>query len=124
MFDAVGLSELHADLTGAPFKVRAAARGVVEMGAANIKRDAAQFASGLSHAPLYPRSISYDVTEAGIGEVEAEIGPDKGRPQGALGNLLEYGSANNAPHAHMGPALDREGPRFTKAMLEAAGRVL
>jgi hypothetical protein len=74
-------------------------------------------------ARLYPASISYDVTE-GPGVVEAEIGPDKGRPQGPLGNLLEFGSAHNPPHNDGGRALDDEEPRFlaqVEALSERAG---
>ena len=52
----------------------------------------------------------------GLGVVSADIGPDKSKPQGALGNILEYGTVNNAPFAHLGPALDREAPGFTKAI--------
>lgn len=123
MSDIDGLNQLVADLTAAPVKVAAAARGVLQKGALNVKQDAQRFASGLSHAPLYPQSITYD-TEFKRGGWEAEIGPDKNRPQGALGNLLEYGSANNAPHAHLGPALDREGPRFVQALAELAEKSL
>lgn len=98
---------------------------VVRKGALNVKTDARRFATGIGHAPLYPASISYGVTGDGrFGVIEAEIGPDKGRPQGALGNILEYGTVNNAPHTHLGPALDREGPRFMDAIAAAGAKVL
>lgn len=119
MSDISGLSELVADLVGASVKVAAASRAVVQKGALNVKTDAQRFSSGLAHAPLYPASITYD-TALKRGGWEAEIGPDKNRPQGALGNLLEYGSANNPPLTHLGPALDREGPRFEKAIADLA----
>lgn len=123
MSDIDGLDSLIADLTAAYVKAGAAAGGVVQKGALNVKQDAQRLSSGLSHAPLYPQSITYD---AGFksGGWEALIGPDKERPQGALGNLLEYGSANNAPHTHLGPALDREAPRFVMAIAEIAERLL
>lgn len=116
MNDVSGLNELIADLTAAPLAARIKARAVVQKGALNVKQDAQRFISGLAHAPAYPASITYETREEGVGEVVALIGPDKDRPQGALGNLLEYGSANNPPLAHLGPALDLEGPRFVKAM--------
>jgi hypothetical protein len=47
----------------------------------------------------------------------ATIGPNKAGPQGALGNLLEYGSVKNPPHNDGGRALASELPRFT-AQLE------
>lgn len=117
MSDITGLNELVADLTQAPVEVTAGSRGVLQKGALNIKQDAQRLISGLRHAPLYPASITYD-TDFKAGGWEAEIGPDKTRPQGALGNLLEYGSTNNPPFAHLGPALDLEGPRFEKAIAD------
>lgn len=90
-------------------------RGVVEKGALNIKRDAAKKITGLAHARAYPRSITYDV-HVTPGSTYADIGPDKDKPQGPLGNLLEYGSVNNPPHPHMRPAADRELPKFEKAL--------
>lgn len=119
-----GLDGLIVDLAAAPFKVRAGARSIVQASASRVKADAQVFSSGLAHAPAYPRSITFETHERGIGEVDADIGPDKNRPQGALGNLLEYGSVNNPPHAHLGPALDREGPRFVTAFVTLAGEVL
>jgi len=54
----------------------------------------------------------------------AEIGPDKLRRQGPLGNLLEYGSVHNAPHPHMIPAAEAEQPRFEQAMEDLSARLL
>lgn len=99
------------------------AAAVVDRGALNIKRDAAQRIKGLAHARAYPRAITYD-SWAGLKGPVAEIGPDKTRPQGALGNLLEYGSVNNPPHPHMRPAADAEEPRFAKAIEELAVKAL
>lgn len=119
-FALEGLNELVADLHDALDDVRAGARGVVQKGCLNIKTEAQALASGIAHAPMYPASITYDTIERGLGQVEGEVGPDKGRPQGALGNILEYGTSKNAPLAHLGPAFDREQPRYVDAM-EALG---
>ncbi len=118
----VDFSELNA-LAG-EFTEKAAtlppkAEAVVFKGALNVKRDARQFASGLRHAPHYPYSISFDMLDE-PGSIGAEIGPDKDHPQGALGNILEYGTAKNPPFAHLGPALDREGPKFLAALEQLA----
>ena len=91
---------------------------VVAKGALNIKTDAARRVSGLKHATAYPRSITYDMGFAFATGPYAEIGPDKNKRQGALGNLLEYGSIHNAPHPHLRPAADAEEPKF-EAALEA-----
>lgn len=98
-------------------------RKVVSRAALNIKNDARDRISGARHLPHYPRSISYDVEETGDGPA-AEIGPDHNRSQGPLGNLLEYGSVNNAPIPHLAPALDEEEPRFARALEAALAKVL
>lgn len=121
--DASGLDKLVADLGMQPMRVEAATRSVVQRGAMNVKRDAQNLISGLAHAPHYPRSITYDTRWTGRGS-EAEIGPDKNRRQGALGNILEYGTAKNAPLAHLGPALDLEGPRFEQNLAELVEKML
>jgi hypothetical protein len=103
------------DLDQAAGVALADVRAVVAKGALNIKRDAARRSSGLAHAPAYPRSITYDSHETRTG-AWAEIGPDKDKRQGALGNILEYGTKKNAPIPHLGPAGEAEEPRFARAM--------
>lgn len=112
-----------AKLSEAASEAPAEATKVVARGALNIKNDARDRASGIRHAPAYPRSISYDQWQGLRGPV-AEIGPDKDRRQGALGNLLEYGSVNNAPIPHMKPAIDAEMPRFERALGDLAVRLV
>lgn len=100
---------------------------VVTRGALNVKnqwRDNAIATSG-RHARAYPYSVSYDV-KAIPGGAQAEIGPDKGRKQGALGNLLEFGSSKNRPHNDGGRALLAEAPRFAAqvaALTQRLGRL-
>ena len=96
---------------------------VVGKGALNIKRDAVRRVSGLKHAPAYPRSISYDVFHT-LTSAQAQIGPDKGKRQGALGNILEYGTVKNAPVPHLQPALDTEAPKFITALGVLAAQLL
>ena len=102
-----GLDAVVNDLGKASLLASGKIIAATKKAANNIKEEARRNAEGMSYAPHYPRSITYDV-EYGPTSVAAEIGPDKDLPQGALGNLLEYGSVNNAPHAHLGPAMDRE----------------
>lgn len=104
-------------------KTRDEAAKVVAKGALQIKTDARQRVGSLRHAPAYPSSITYD-TYNGLRGPVAEIGPDKNKRQGALGNLLEYGSVHNSPKPHMAPAADAEAPRFEKAMGDLAERLL
>jgi len=70
---------------------------------------------GLGDARLLWAAVTYDVYDEGAGS-RAEIGPDKALPQGALGNLLEFGSINNAPRPGGLYALEKEEPRFIQAV--------
>jgi hypothetical protein len=90
-------------------------RAVVERGALNVKngwRDNARSTAG-RHARLYPYSIGYDVRPV-PGGATAEVGPDKDRPQGPLGNILEFGTSTQAGHNDGGRALAEEAPRFAE----------
>jgi hypothetical protein len=99
---------------------------VVARGALNVKRDwrTNARATGRKHAKHYPRSIGFDIARYGPDIWAATIGPDKGGPQGALGNLLEYGSVHNPPHNDGGRALAVEMPRFVAQMELLAARGL
>jgi hypothetical protein len=118
-----GLDELADDLRSAAERAPEEARKVTSKGALNIKTDWRKRWSGLAHAPATPRAISYDITSAGS-MIVAEIGPDKAKRQGALGNLLEFGSINNAPIPGGAPALQVESPRFVQALEDLAARLL
>lgn len=118
-----GLAPLIADLTEAPRRVRSKVDGVVRKGAVNMVRDWQQRASGLAHAPRYPDSIGFSAGWKGAG-YEAEIGPDKLLPQGALGNLITFGSVHNPPSGDDVAVADAEAPRFEKAIADLAGGAL
>lgn len=118
------LRRLAHDLSEAPRKAQRDALAVVEHAAVNVKKgwaDNARQSSG-HHAPMYPNSISYDISlgAALAGRVEAEVGPDKTKRQGALGNLLEFGSVNSPPHNDGGRALREEAPKFEAALAAVA----
>lgn len=81
----------------------------------------AQATSG-RHARAYPFSVSYDVA-AIPGGASAEIGPDKAKLQGPLGNLLEYGSVHNRPHNDGGRALLAEHPQFEAQVIALTRRL-
>ena len=119
MIDLAELAALNAAIAAGDGVIAAEGAAIVRRGALNVKNDWRRNATATAgaHARLYPRSISYDVTEA-PGFVEAEIGPDKDRPQGPLGNILEYGTSTQAGHNDGGQALDDEEPRFL-AQVEA-----
>jgi hypothetical protein len=113
-FDMSDVRRLEQHLARSIPRIRQASRGVVARGALNIKNDWRSNAAATAgrHARHYPRTVSYTITAFGRDIVSAEIGPDKGGVQGALGNLLEYGSEKTAPHNDGGRALAAELPRF------------
>lgn len=118
-----GLTELEVTLSRAASRALTESAAVVGKGSLNIKRDWQARWKGLRHAPALPWAISYDVFYT-IGAIRSEIGPDKGKRQGALGNLLEFGSVNNAPTPGGAPALAAEAPKTEKAFEDLSERLL
>lgn len=118
---------LAADLLRAAAGAIVGTRAVVQKGALNIKTQAK--ANVLRSAPVHNahahNAITYDTTIRPTA-VEAEIGYDKSRRGGALGNLLEYGGGgdHSPPHRDLGRAADAEEPRFLDALGQMAERLL
>lgn len=121
--DASEVRELEKVMAAAAGVAAKDAKAIVARGALNIKRDAQKAVTGLAHAPAYPRSISYETRDVQTGPY-ALIGPDKEKRQGALGNILEFGTVKNPPHPHMAPAAERELPKFVKALEDAAAKAV
>lgn len=121
--DVTELDEFATDLRDAGARAASKAVAVVHRGANNIVRDARSLAPSGPHTPAYPYSITYDLEITG-GSIIAEIGPDKDKMQGALGNLLEYGTSEQPPHAHVGPAFEREVPNVELYIADLGGEVL
>lgn len=136
--DSSDFSRLAADMSKVATTVSPFLRKAVEVAARNVRDAARKNATGMAHAPAFPYSISYDfagsqggvfaAVAGGRGDLEVEIGPDKDRAQGALGNLIEYGSVNNAPQGIMHGALQANEADFERGIdraiddaLKAAG---
>lgn len=122
-FVVIGLDTLVDDLAGSVKKVRKNARTATAVTARKVQLDARRYVRGFRHLPQYPASITYSVRLTEIG-VEAEIGPDKDRAQGPLGNLIEYGSINNPPTPHLGPALEANADDLAVGMAIALRQAL
>lgn len=118
-----GADELIADLNYAAEHVVDETKKVVKRGAQNIKRDTQAKWAGARYAPSLASAVTYDVDVLSKA-VRAQIGPDKSRRQGALGNIYEYGVPGTAPQPALSPALDAEEPRFVKALEDMAGDLL
>lgn len=97
-------------------------RSVTNMAGLRVKTDWRRRWAGLSHAPSLGDAVTYDLKSRGLAIHEVEIGPDKTRRQGALGNLIEFGSRNNPPHPGGLPSALREEPRFERAAGRAGER--
>ena len=121
--DVEQLEDFARDLDNAETLVRAEVRKVVAKGALNIKTDAKKRIGRGPYLPGYANSIGYDTRERTT-EISAEIGPDKDKNQGPLGNILDYGTPNRAPIPHLGPALAAEDPRLEKAIGDAVIKAL
>jgi hypothetical protein len=120
-------NSLARDMLKAAAEAIVGARGIVQKGSLNIKNEARKNVA--QSAPVHnahaANAITYDTQIDAKGLVtRGEIGYDKGRPGGALGNLLEYGSRNNAPHRDLGRAFDSELPRFEDAIALMAKNLL
>jgi hypothetical protein len=109
--DASEVHRLAEDLAQVPVEKLPEVRKSLSKGALNIKNDMRDEAKSSGHYKHFSRSISYD-----LDGLEAEIGPDKDKTQGALGNILYFGTSKNAPVLDLfGPA-ERELPKFAKAL--------
>lgn len=81
------LMELAADLSGVPAEANRNVKKAIEVTARNIRDDWRQGAEvSRSYAQRYASSIFYDIKFPG-GAIEAEIGPELGRPGGSAGFL-------------------------------------
>lgn len=119
------INELAADLGQVASNAGQYVRTAQDKSSLAIKTAWAESVSGFPNAAAYPRAISYDfLAFQGFGStvLTTEIGPDKGRRQGALGNLIEYGSVKNAPGNYGDAALQGEAAHFEQLLSEALAR--
>lgn len=113
------LNKLAADLGEVSKSIGPFVRKAAEVSARKVRDDWRDSAKGMAHAPAFPYSITYDLKGGNAirgSEIDADIGPDKSRPQGALGNLIEYGSVNNPPHGLGHGALQRNQEDFVAGL--------
>ena len=122
--DLSEVRQLATDLGKVPGRVVPEVEKVTSKGALNIKNDLAAQASGSTHFRGMAGSFSYDM-KFGLGSIEAEIGPDKGRRGGALGNLFFFGGANGGGGTgDIDGPLKAEEPRYLKALGDITEKLL
>lgn len=113
-----GADELRAfarDLDKIASKALPETEAVISKGALNIKNDLIDgIPSGSSWRALRG-AISYDL-KYGLGSIGAEIGPDKGRRGGALGNLYYFGGSRGGGYGDLEGPLARETPNLEREL--------
>jgi hypothetical protein len=102
-------------------------RAIVQKGSLNVKNEARKNVAQSApihnaHAPVRHHLRHRDRRQGPRHPRRDRLRQDK--PGGALGNLLEYGSRNNAPHRDLGRAFDSELPRFEDAIALMAKNLL
>lgn len=113
------LSSLIAALAKAPDEATRAARAVVQKGALNVKDALNKQAYDSLHFKGMGGSVTFD-TKVSPRSITAEIGPDKERRGGALGNLFFFGGANGGGGTgDLDAPLREEEPRMSKFLGEA-----
>lgn len=91
------LMSLAADLDKGGAALSGNVRKAIQVTSGKVKDSAkasVRGRKGLGHAAS---AITYDTSESSSG-VESEIGYDKGRGAGKLGNLIEFGAPNSGNH--------------------------
>lgn len=116
-FDVSEFRELAADLETAGKRLPAEARKTVKKAAQNIKTTMADDAKSSGAYKHFAGSISYTM-QGNAAFSSAEIGPDKGRTQGALGNILYFGTSKNGPVLNVEVGLAKEAPEFERRIAE------
>lgn len=110
--DASELFALAADWENVERRSAPAVVDTTKRAAQNIMTQLRREATGSRRLKWFPTSISYDVWNR-VGGPEAEIGPDKQRRQGPLGNILYFGTSTSGPVLpDPAQALDREIPTY------------
>ena len=120
MMDADGLNELIVDLSRAGLMAGIRADAVLEAAGRDIVKTARELAP-TTRLPHYAQTITHEVYVEGQA-ITVEVGPERGG-QGSLGHILERGTVRTPPHAHLGPALDREAPDAVKRLGDEIGKL-
>ena len=114
--------QLAEELAEAPYRLEGAVDPVVEKGALKIKTSWRARVSGMSHLARLPFAISYDRVYT-PGEVGAEIGYNKSGV-GDLGNIREFGTADQPGHLDGAAALAEEEQPFVTALEDAVEKAV
>lgn len=121
-FDMSEVRKLAADFDKIPAKAVRPLRSAVETSARRVRDGLRSSVDGHAHLPQFPESIT-DEIHVQANAIGAEIGPDKARTQGALGNIVFFGTSKNGPVADLNAPLDAEVPLFEQAVGEVVEKL-
>lgn len=117
--DFAELMELAADLSAVPSAANRNVKKAIEVTARNVRddwRQGAAVAYGEGFSARYSSSIFYDMKFPG-GAIEAEIGPELGRPGGSAGFLEDAPGDVEAAPQHAGrDALEANEADFVRGL--------
>jgi len=112
--DASDLNALSAELAATGTKAGRMANDLIRKTTSDIERDAKTF------APVDTGNLRSSIrSRISAGGLASEI-----TPTAAYAHFVEHGTSRMAPHAFMGPALDRNTPGFVSAAEKLAREAL
>jgi len=117
------LNRLARDLSEVPKNSGPLLRKAVEVTSGKIKSSWRDRLKGSATLPGLPGAVSYDIEATGT-TLAAEIGFDKSKPQGPLGNISEYGTPKVAPRGFGHAALQENADDFEKGIEIAIDQAL
>lgn len=131
-FDFSEMDRLAASFDHIPSETARGLRSAIEGTAHKVRDGWRAKLAGSPHFPALPYAITYDIKVlAGARfdtNLQADIGPDKRRAQGALGNISEYGTPKTPGRGYGLAALEEQIPDFQRGIdraiedgLQAAG---
>lgn len=119
--DLSGLNKFGANMGKVAGQAVPEIDAVLEKGALNIKDELVAGARASRHFKGMAGSISYD-SKASIGALRFEIGPDKSRKGGALGNIFYFGTSRGGGTGDLDGPLANEEPRTYSELLKLASK--
>lgn len=118
-FDFSELNYLSADIGEAAVGVNDKLQTALGVSAGRIKEAWRGKLEGSETLPALPYAVSYDVDETnlfGVDVIRAEIGFDKDRSQGPLGNISEFGTPSTPPRGFGHAALEENQADFERGV--------
>ena len=118
-FDFSELNYLSADIAEAATGVNANLRTALEVTARHVKDAWKGKLEGSETLPALPYAVTYDVDETnlfGVDVIRAEIGFDKSRTQGPVGNISEFGTPSTPPRGYGHAALEENQEDFERGV--------